>query len=237
LQVYFSLEDFFLTEEGVLRNTGVFKVSHNDLQPKLILNTFKALTLLGDKFYLDSLKLKDEFVGLIATKRKEGYAILIYNYIDPEYLLNFFSRFVVLLNPREQRFILECIQSQELEKIVSQERFSFSVSALGYIVKLLTSPWRIFFGKETSNLKELLDKAKKLQNKVNIYKSNPRLLKINLKNFLSGEYLFRIYTVKKDSSLDFLPVEEKEQLIQNGHTEVLALEPYSISLLVIEKKN
>lgn len=235
LQTFFSLEDFFVSDEGIIRNTGVFRASKESTQPKIILNTFKALSMLGDKFYQDSLKLKDEFIGLLATKKRDGFAVLVYNYIDPDYLLNFFSRNIALLNTQEQKFILECIQSEELEKAVLQQ-IAPSPGILGYFWKAFTFPLRFFFPENTSDLRALFEKAKGLIEKAEFYKKNPRRVRINFKNLPAGSYVFQIYEIKKGSSLDFLPVEEKEEVIEKNYTEIFNLEPYSVLLLILEKK-
>ena len=93
-QLYFCLEDFQGNREGVVRNVGVFSfdMEHSEYRGtvKATFNAFKMLKLLGSSMY--PTKLSDDFVGAIATRTDDGFAVLVYNYIDPDIVNNYLFR-------------------------------------------------------------------------------------------------------------------------------------------------
>jgi len=219
-QIYFCLEDFQNNKEGVTRNVGVFYYLPGHSQyiggKKSTYNIFKMFKMLGDDMF--SLKLNDEFVGAIATKSEDKITILIYNYIDPEITKDSLSENIAELNPAENKFLLGLIRSDQLLKIMSGET---KIDALSTSAKVKS------FLKNTQKLNELAER----------FQVSKRNLKIVLKN-LKGDYLYSIYTTDSSCNLDceFKPSSEKEISAADSYTEDLSLNPYSVSLIVLNKK-
>ena len=222
-QLYFCLEDFQNNKEGINRNVGIFWFDPGALEykgsPKSIYNAFRMLTKLGDNMFLSSLKLNDEFVGIIATKGKEDFTILIYNYIDPEIFKNYLSRNFSLLNSVERKILLGLIKSDKLEKIMRKE---LNISTLRLRNRLL---------------KTALFKAQELNERATKFKSSARNIKINIKN-LKENYLYQRYAIDSSCSLncEFIPVEEKVVSATDLYQEILTLSPYSVNMIILKKK-
>ncbi len=221
-QLYFSLEDFQNNKEGVTRNTGLFWFDAGSFEykggPKSIYNVFKMLARLGKDMFLSSDKLKDEFVGLIATRDKDCISLLIYNYIDPDLMINYLSRTIGGLRGAERKAIMNLVRSDQLNKIM-----------LG---QLDISRLRL-----THKTKAVLKKAKELNEKAQKSKTSARNLKLNIKN-LKENYLYQRYTIDATCNRDcsFLPAEEKEVNPTDLYQETLALSPYSVNLIVLKQK-
>ncbi len=219
-QVYFSLEDFQNNKERVTRNTGVFSLdpgrSEHKNGPKANYNVFKMLRELGQEMF--ALKLSDEFAGALATKSGDKLAILIYNYIDPEIARGFLSAHISGLNPVERKFLLSIIRSEQLIKIMAQGE---DITAL----------------RTTNKVKSLLNKARELDIKAKQFAAASRSIKINLKN-IQGEFFYRCFTVDSSCALncEFKPAEEKEIIAAGAYEENLSLSPYSVNLIVLNKK-
>lgn len=220
-QLYFCLEDFQGNKEGVVRNVGVFSFdsgySGYKGSPKNIYNVFKMLTFLGPAKY--PVKLEDEFAGAIATRTDDGYAVMIYNYIDPDVVNNYLSRNICSLNSTGRKILLNLIRSGRMKKILDHE---IPVASLGVNKKLRAL---------LSSVVEVNDKAKK-------FMEVGRKVNLSLKN-LKEEYLYERYTVDASSKagLEFKPQEEKAAEIASGvFEEKLELKPYSVHLILLKKK-
>lgn len=219
-QVYFSLEDFQNNKEDVVRNVGIFSFDSEYTEyrgaPKSIYNIFRMLANLGTNMF--SQKLEDEFAGVIATKSREGIALLIYNYIDPEIVTSFLSKDIAILNDAERRFLLNLIKQDKLEKIMLGQ---------SDIVTLRTS----------NRVKAILKKALELNSRAKRLKASARNMKINIKN-LKNHSLYQRYTVDSSCGLNcaFVPVEEQEINPTELYQEELLLEPYSVHLIILKTK-
>jgi hypothetical protein len=219
-QIYFSLEDFQNNNENVTRNTGIFYYADKYLAKKsgtkASYNVFKMLKELGPDMY--SLKFDDEFVGTFATKSKDKITLMIYNYIDPDIVTNYLSENISALNPSESKFILNAIRSDILDTIIS-------------------SPQEINSARTTARVKALLKKAQELKEEAEKLSSSGRSLKISLKN-INGDYLYSRFNVDSSCSFncDFKPVEEKELSLNGVFQQELLIEPYSVSLIILNKK-
>lgn len=218
-QFYFSLEDFQDNREGVIRNTGIFSPdSAHKGGAKSIYNVFRMLVFLGNNMFLASSKPKDEFVGVIATKNKDHISLLIYNYIDPDVGVNYLSRAIGSLNGAERKFLLGLIKYEKLDKVMQG---TLEISNL----------------RTSSRLKGLLKKAKELNDLSVKFSEQGRNIKINIKN-LKENYLYQRYAVDSSCSFncEFAPIEEKEVNNTESYQESLTLEPYSVNLVVLQKK-
>ncbi len=219
-QVYFCLEDFQGNKEGVTRNVGVFCFGSRNPQDKVYskvsFNVFKMLKELGPDMF--SVKLNDEFAGVIAAKSEDKLTILIYNYIDPEIVKNFVSENIAALSPAETKFLLGIIRSDQLAKIVSQNEEVGSLPT-------------------TNRVKSILKDAQKLNSLAKRFELDKRKLKINLKN-LKGDYSYSFFTVDSTCSLncEYKPAGEKEITGQDSYQEEFSLSPYSVSLIILKKK-
>ncbi|MCX5706585.1 MAG: hypothetical protein NTW13_02795 [Candidatus Omnitrophica bacterium] len=220
-QVYFALEDFQNNKEGVTRNVGVFYFERANFQDKAgakaIFNVFRMLNKLGPDMFL--VKLSDEFVGAIASKSQDEFSILIYNYLDPDIVKNYFSQDIAGLNEAERRFLLNLIRSGQLNKIILGQEEIDSLRV-------------------TNNTKSLLKKAKELSDKLKQFQASNRNIKITLQN-IKEEYLYSRFSLNSSCgiSCEFKPVEEKEVIpAQNSFQESLTLSPYSVNLIILKKK-
>ncbi len=221
-QLYFSLEDFQNNKEGIVRNTGIFWFDSESSEykggPKAIYNTFRMLALLGENMFQSFDKLKDEFVGLIATQGKDNITLLVYNYIDPDIVINYLSRTIASLNGAERKSLLSLIKSDKLTKIMQGQ---IDISRL----------------RLTNKTKTVLKKAKELNEQAIKFKSSPRDIKIGIKN-LKENYLYQRYAVDSSciNECKFTPVEEKEVSPSDLYQEQLSLSPYSVNLVVLKPK-
>ncbi|MCM8781122.1 MAG: hypothetical protein NC908_04290 [Candidatus Omnitrophica bacterium] len=221
-QTFFSLEDFQNNKEGVARNTGVFWYSSQDDEykgvPKVIYNVFKMLDQLGNNMFLSSLKMNDEYVGVLATRLQDGLALIIYNYIDPQIGLNYISRSISALRETDRRLILSLVKSGQFNKILAHQ---IELGNLQF----------------NNRVKNILKKALELNDQAQRYMTSERKIKITLKNFKQNQQYQR-YTVDSSCSLDcaFLPQETKEISIQGPFQETLSLKPYSVHLLLLKNQ-
>lgn len=219
-QVYFSLEDFQNNSENVTRNIGVFFYglgrSVNKTGYKATYNVFKMLKELGQDIF--PVKFEDKFVGVFATKSEDKIALLFYNYIDPDIVNNYLSENISILTFEERRFILNAIRSDALEKLIASEN-------------------DITTAHTTNKVKALLKKAQELSNKASQFTSAKRTIKINLKN-INGDYLYSRFSVDSSCSFncEFKPTQEKEINPSGTYQEELSVNPYSVSLIILKKK-
>jgi hypothetical protein len=219
-QTYFCLEDFQDNKEGITRNVGIFSYDsgHSEYKgnPKSIYNVLRMLNNLGKDMF--ALKLNDEFVGAIATKAQDQIILLIFNYIDPDIAMNYFSTNIALLNAAERKALLNIIESKKLEKILLHQ---LDISSL-----------RI-----NNKVKNALKKALELSDRAKTFASQPRNIKIGIKN-LKDNHLYQRYAVDSSCASDckFVPIEEKEISIADTYQETLSLNPYSVNLIILRKK-
>ncbi|MDP3731506.1 MAG: hypothetical protein Q8R31_00540 [Candidatus Omnitrophota bacterium] len=221
-QLYFCLEDFQNNKEGIVRNVGIFSFDSESSEykgePKAAYNIFRMLSNLGNNMFSASLKPNDEFVDVIATKTKERIAILIYNYIDPEITRNYLSRNIASLNGAERKSLINIITSNSLEKILSH---SIEISRI----------------RASKKLKTLLTKAKELNDRAEKFKSGGRNINMSIKN-IKGNYAYQRYKVDSTCSINcaFSPSEEKELNLSDPYQETLTLNPYSVDMIILTKK-
>ena len=219
-QIYFSLEDFGNNAEKVTRNLGAFYFDFERAQYKggykTAYNVFRMLNRLGPDAF--SIKLEDEFVGVIATKSSEEICMFIYNYIDPEIARNYLSRNIAGLNPSERQSLLQIIRTGQLEKFIDHEQD---------IALLRADP----------KVQSLLNKSQELADKAKEFLDASRNLKISIKG-IKNNYLYSRFTVDSSCSLncEFKPVEEKEVSAQDLYQEELKLSPYSVNLIILKIK-
>ena len=163
-------------------------------------------------------KQEDEFVGVIATKTKEGLTLLAYNYIDPEIVTSYLSKNIASLNSSERKILLNIIKSDKLEKIIARQLD---------IAKL----------RATNKVKALLKRALELHDVAQKFKNQARNLKLGIKN-LKENYLYQRFVIDSSCGLNchFKPVEEKEINAADLYQEILSLNPYSVQLVVLQKK-
>jgi len=219
-QIFFCLEDFKNNKQGVYRNVGLFWFEPNKVGytggPKSMFNVIRMLNMLGSEMYLDS-RMDDEFTGIIATRTKTGFALLLFNYIDPEIVRSYLSRHMAGLHPKLARILVNLINSDKWEKILSKE----------INLKSLRLHRRI---------KEKVGQAIALNDKLALLTNQPQNINLSLLN-LSNDYFYKRYVVDKSCRLDcsFVPKEEKEIKDTTVYRETLSLEPYSVVLIVLEE--
>jgi len=219
-QLYFSLEDFQNNKEGVTRNTGIFWFDPASFGyeggPKSIYKVFKMLSLLGKDRYDSSDKLKDEFVGLIATREEDEICLLIYNYVDPELAINYISRNIGSMRGAYRKSFMNLVKNAQLDKIMQGE---LDID-------------RLRLHKKT---KSILRELKELNDQAERFKSSVRNLKLEIEN-LQGNYLYQKYTLDLSCSRDcpFSPVEEQKISLSGLYQETLSLSPYSVNLIVLK---
>lgn len=221
-QLFFSLEDFYNKQEGIIRNVGVFlfdeEKPESGIIPKSIYNTFKMLAKLGDTMYIPAEKNGSEFVGVIFTKKQDDYIILIYNYIDPDLQKNYLSRNICSLNELERQSLIDIVQSDGLTKLINKE---IDIAGLQMDPKVKT----------------MLNTALELHNYSTKFISNSRDIKLVIRN-LKDQYLYQRYIMGSSCSLGCeLPlVEEKTIISPELYEEKLSLSPYSVTMISLKKK-
>ena len=221
-QLYFCLEDFQNNKEGIVRNVGIFgfdsEASEYKGAPKSVYNVFRMLSNLGNNMFSASLKPNDEFVDVIATKTQDRIALLIYNYIDPEIARDYLSRNIASLNGAERKALLNIITSSRLEKILSH---SIEISKI----------------RASKRLKTLLTRAKELNDRAEKFKSGTRNINMSIKN-IQGNYSYQRYKIDSSCSINcaFDVFEEKELNLSDAYQETLTLNPYSVNMIILSKK-
>ncbi|MFH1678570.1 MAG: cellulase family glycosylhydrolase [Candidatus Omnitrophota bacterium] len=220
-QILFCLEDFKNNKEGVNQNVGLFWFEPEYAKytggPKSMFNVIRMLNMLGGEMFLSS-RLDNEFIGIIATKKKDGIALLLFNYIDKRSAKNYLSRHIAELPPKLAKSLVTLMDSSRWDKILSKE----------LPLKTLRLHRRI-----KAKIQEAIDYKDAAALKVN------QRLNINLSlTKLEGDYIYKKYVVDKTCRLDcaFLPQEEKEIKTVTAYKETLILEPYSVVLILMDKK-
>ncbi len=219
-QTYFCLEDFGDNKFGSIRNLGIF--SFNPARPenkgyaKANYNVWRMFGLLGQDLF--TAKFNDEFVGVISTKSLDYFAVLIYNYIDPQAAMNYISHNIVYLNRAEQKAILGIVKSDRMKKVLAGQ---LNLATLRLSVKT----------------KELLSRAIELNNSAIKFSRINRKIKISLKG-LKDIYVLSRYIMDSNCSqnCEFKPNFEKDVDFNQGYVETIDLSPYSVQLLVFKKK-
>jgi hypothetical protein len=176
------------------------------------------LGALGKNLIPAQTNINDEFVGAIATSGQDDYALLIYNYIDPDIFRSYLSRNIALLSEGERRMLLALVKSDRLEKIMRNE---LDISTL-----------RI-----TNKVKNTLKKAQELNTAAGKFKTAERKMNLMIKN-LKDDYRYQRYTVDEGCgpSCDFMPKDEKEIAATDSYQETISLSPYSLNLIILQKK-
>ena len=222
-QLYFCLEDFQDNREGVSRNMGIFYVSPGGMAyrggPKAVYNLFRMLSRLGDRMYPPGEgMLRDRFIGVIPTRGTDEISLLVYNYIDPDIAVNYLSRHIATVRGAERKILLRLIRSGRLQEVLRGER---EVTVL----------------RLTRRLRVLVNEAISLHERALAAKHTARTVKIALTN-LEGTYLYQRYRISSACGLDcaFTPVEEKAMALAGDYREDLTVEPYSVHLIVLHKK-
>ena len=221
-QLYFCLEDFQDNKEGIVRNVGIFGFDSEAFEykgaPKSVYNVFRMLSNLGNNMFSAPLKPNDEFVDVIATKTQDRIALLIYNYTDPEIARNYLSRNIASLNGAERKVLLNIITSGRLEKILSH---SIEISKI----------------RASKRLKTLLTRAKELNDRAEKFKSGTRNINMSIKN-IKGNYSYQKYKIDSSCSINcaFDVLEEKELNLSDAYQETLTLNPYSVNMIILSKK-
>ncbi|MFA6350294.1 MAG: cellulase family glycosylhydrolase [Candidatus Omnitrophota bacterium] len=220
---FFSLEDIQDNKEGVVRNVGLFRCNPDSakyykVEPKAMYEAYRALAKLGKELFSSSLSVKDEFIGIIATKDSEVLAILFYNYVDPSIATSFLSRNISSLDAGDRKILLNIVKANQLNKILQHEVDLKTVRA-GKLVK------------------NMLKKAIDLKDLAFVLESKDRIFKLTIKN-INGAYNFERYTIDSTCSLncDFLPVEKREVDIKQEYCQDLTLKPYSLNLIILSPR-
>jgi len=220
-QIFFCLEDFKNNKQGVNRNVGLFWLKAEHIKytggTKSMFNVIRMLNMLGSEMFLSS-RLDNEFVGIIATKTKTGLALLLFNYIDPEIARNYLSRHLAELHPKLARILVNLINSNRWEKILNKE-----------------IPLRSL--RLNKRIKAKIQEVISLKETTTPLASEPRNINLNLSS-LKDNYAYKKYIIDNSCRLDcvFIPREEKEINDITTYKEALALEPYSVVLIVLDKK-
>jgi len=221
-QLYFCLEDFQDQKGAIAKNSGIFsfdpEASKYKGSPKVIYNAFQMLNRLGSDLFAAALKPEDEFVGVISTKAQDYFAVIVYNYIDPNAGKNYIFRNIAGLSGGSRNILLRLIKLNRLDKILSGETDLAKVHA-------------------DKKLKAILKKAQELNLQARKFMVDPRNIKIVIRN-LKEKYLYQRYKIDSSCVLDckFLPLEEKEIDAPESYQEILALNPYSLNLIILKKK-
>jgi hypothetical protein len=217
-QIYFCLEDFKNNTENLTRDVGVFAFDQDSpaRNPKVTYNLFRMLSCLGNEMLTP--QGQDDFLGVIATKDPSGYAIILYNYIDPQAAVNYLSENISHLNGAERKILLNIIKSAGLEKIV-QGRVD---------LKRLRA---------TKKIKAILKKAAELNLLIQNVMTKQRKVQIEIKN-LEGGYSLERYVIDSSCTYEctFQPAQTKEITCAGGYQEELDLSPYSVEMFLLKKK-
>lgn len=177
------------------------------------------LSRLGERMYPAGAQPADDpFVGIIPTSSADEISLLVYNYVDPNIAVNYLSRHIATVRGAERKILLRLIRSGQFQEVLRGERDA--------------SKLRL-----TKRLRVLVAEAIRLHEQSLRAKHTARTLKISLTN-LEGTYAYQRYQVSPACGLDcaFMPVEEKVMAVANDYHEELLVEPYSVSLIVLHKK-
>ncbi|MBU4251723.1 MAG: hypothetical protein KKC39_05470 [Candidatus Omnitrophica bacterium] len=219
-QTYFCLEDFGDNQVGAIRNLGIFSFDparpENKGYAKANYNVWRMFGLLGQDLF--TAKFSDEFVGVISTKSRDYFAVLIYNYIDPQAAMNYISHNIVYLNPAEQKAIISIVKSDRMKKIIAGQ---LNLATLRLSVKT----------------KGILSRAIELNILANKFSTTNRKIKVSLKG-IKDTYALSKYVMDSNCSrnCEFKPSVEKDVDFNQDYVEAMELSPYSVQLLIFKKK-
>lgn len=220
-QVFFSLEDFRENKEGVVRNVGAFWYEPGQFTysggSKNVYNAFKMLGHLENSLLPFQQKTADEFSGVIATRGISGFAILAYNYADPEIFRSVVSRGLASLNEAECKSVLAVMTSDKAAEVQSG---SADVSAL----------------RLSGRVRSLFKRGQELSAAGRRYMAAERPLRVSIKNMASA-YAMQVYAIDGACFRDcpFLPVQETVLVPGgDGTSQIdLTLKPYAAALILI----
>ncbi|MDP3042026.1 MAG: hypothetical protein Q8N62_04790 [Candidatus Omnitrophota bacterium] len=219
-QTYFCLEDFGDNQVGAIRNLGIFSFDparpENKGYAKANYNVWRMFGALGQDLF--TAKFSDEFVGVISTKSRDYFAVLIYNYIDPQAAMNYISHNIVYLNSAEQKAILSIVKSDRMKKIIAGQ---LNLATLRLSVKT----------------KGMLGRAIELNSLANKFSTMNRKIKVSLKG-IKDIYALSKYVMDSNCSrnCEFKPSVEKDVNFNQDYVEAMELTPYSVQLLIFKKK-
>ena len=224
-QVFFSLEDFQENREGVVRNTGLFwyeeKRDNYSGGSKPMYGALRMLSSLGENLILPPKgEVPDEFAGSIATKGKDAYAVILYNYIDPDIFRSYIARYIAPLNEGERRGVVSLLRQD------------------GQLDDLLAGKIDVNSLKLTSRAAALVKRALEHYRAAEKHKQADRNFKITVKG-AARPYICRRYVLDEacGRNCPFAPIEQKELALSNSACEeIVALAPYSAQLLVLSAK-
>jgi hypothetical protein len=217
-QVFFCLEDFQDNKEGVERNVGAFGyepgLEYRGI-PKKILSVFRMLNSLGGTMFIPSANFNDEFVGVIATSAPDAFAVLVYNYIDPDIFKNYLSRNIAVLKDAERAAIVSLVKSEAYCRVASGEKSLDEIRLPGRSKT---------FVKKALELARLADK----------YRQMPRRLRLTVKG-KPENYTYQEYRMDDSTNPDtgFVPFTQGE--FSTGGSIDVELAPYSVRLYVFKK--
>jgi hypothetical protein len=219
-QIFFCLEDFKNNKQGVNQNVGLLWFEPEEINytggAKSMFNVMRMLNMLGSEMFLAS-RLDDKFIGIIASKTKNGLSLLLFNYIDPATVRNYLSRNLADLHPKLARALVKLINSNDWERILNKE--------------IPLTELRV-----NRRIKAKIKEAIALNDTVKSLFHRPQNVNLSLTN-LKDDYTYKKYIVDKSCCLDcvFAPREEKTIKGVTTYKETLVLQPYSVILIVMDK--
>jgi hypothetical protein len=221
-QIFFSLEDFQENKEGVVRNVGAFWYEQSQAAytggSKSAYNAFRMLSRLENTLLPSQNKPADEFAGVIATRGISDFAVIAYDYADPEIFRSVISRSIALLNEAERRSVLAVMRSDKAQTIMSGATDIATMRLSGRV-------------------KELFRRAQALAASARLARETARQFRLTVKNF-TAPYMLERYVIDDSCSLDcpFIPVETKE-IVPDAEGQIrenIELKPYSVTLVVLK---
>lgn len=222
-QVLFSMEDFRNKEEDISRNVGVFwlnpSFSGYKGGAKATYNIFRMLSMLNSYLIIPQNNVEDDFVGILATQSQANIALIAYNYIDPDAGRNYISRNISTLNPKDRKSLLSLIKSDQLDKILAKES---DLNSMQFSAKL----------------KNFLKKAQELNTSAKLAAVDKRTARVSIKN-IKGEYSYKKYVIDDThfKAVDFQTDGIKDVSLGGSYEEELSLAPYSVQMILLEKKS
>ncbi len=215
-QIYFSLEDFQNNKEGVKRNTGLFWYDPQSPVysggPKTICAAYEMLASLGESMFTAP-KTSDDALGVIGTKKGDGYVFIIYNYSDPQSGKNYLTRSLAAFNDAERKLLMLLLRSGALDEIIAGRKDMARV-------------------KLTNKMRQVLKKAVEAQQKSERNSAVTRPVGLILKN-LQGDYQYRRRVIDSSCgvSCEYTLREEKIISAVEGYQEKREVAPYSVTLI------
>jgi len=154
----------------------------------------------------------------LVSRSPDKFTIILYNYVDPERVMNYFSREVATLKKGDRKDLLGVIKSDKLERILQGK---LGIDSLRISVVL----------------KKFLKGAVEFNNYAYTKSTTPRTLTLGVKN-RKGMYLCQVYRVDSSCNSDcaFGPTEEKVVELNDSYRETIVLKPYSVQMWVFKKQ-